>query len=210
MKGGQRLGAGGVAALLVLIIAAPAASGSAGQIPVQVTVGAPTGTQTCGTPVTVTATILDLSGHPVDNQSVAWTFGPGAVAGDRIVTTPTTTNSAGAASTTVIFACTASAFAGPGSLAASLGAAPLAEVLGNAAPGLGQAAPPATVLTRSVTIVAPAGSATGLVLVSVSATGLPNTGTVPLGSTSPLPYVLALLGVCVAGFFVGRHVLQSR
>jgi hypothetical protein len=92
------------AALLLLSVAASAAFAYEGQIPNQVTVAGPQGTLICNRVVTLTATVLDASGNPVDNQAVVWTFGAGQVAGDQIVTPSTITNASGVATTTVILA----------------------------------------------------------------------------------------------------------
>jgi hypothetical protein len=105
MKLGHRLAATGVAALLLLSVAAPAVMGYAGQVVNQITVGGPTGTLACNTPLTVTATVLDAGGHPVDNRAVVWSIGTGKVAGDQVVTVSTMTNATGVATTTVKLAC---------------------------------------------------------------------------------------------------------
>ena len=85
MRLGHRLAAVGAAALLLLSVAASAAIAYQGQIPTQVTVAGPQGTLICNRVVTLTATVLDSGGNPVDNQAVVWTFGAGQVAGDQIV-----------------------------------------------------------------------------------------------------------------------------
>ena len=105
MKLGHRLAATGVAALLLLSVAAPAVMGYAGQVVNQIIVGGPTGTLACNTPLTVTAIILDAGGHPVDNRAVVWSIGTGKVAGDQVVTVSTMTNATGVATTTVKLAC---------------------------------------------------------------------------------------------------------
>lgn len=105
MKLGQRLAASGVAALLLLSVAAPAVMGYEGQVTHQVAVSGPAGTLACNTALTVTATVLDAGGNPVDNRAVVWTFGAGKVTGDQIVTASTTTNATGVATTTVKLAC---------------------------------------------------------------------------------------------------------
>ena len=107
MKPGLRLVAGCAAALLLLSVAASAALGYQGQVAFQVSVAGPGGTLHCATNITVTATVLDSGGIPVDNRAVVWTFGAGQVAGDHIVTSPTMTNASGVATTTVVLACVA-------------------------------------------------------------------------------------------------------
>ena len=107
MKLVRSLAAGGVAALLLLAVAAPAAFAYQGQVANQVTVAGPSGTINCDTPLTMTATVLDSHGLPVDNLAVVWTFGAGQVSGDQIGTTSTTTNASGVTTTTVTLACIA-------------------------------------------------------------------------------------------------------
>ena len=59
------------------------------------------------------------------------------------------------------------------------------------------------------TIVATDGPASGQVVLGITAAGLPPTSTAT--DTTPLwPYALALLGICVACFIIGRRVLQGR
>jgi hypothetical protein len=105
MKLGQRLAASGVAALLLLSVAAPAVMGYAGQVTNQVAVAGPAGTLACNTALTVTATVLDAGGNPVDNRAVVWSIGAGKVTGDQVVTVSTLTNATGVATTTVKLAC---------------------------------------------------------------------------------------------------------
>jgi hypothetical protein len=169
MKLGHRLVASGAVALLLLSVGASAAFGYEGQVSQQVTVGGPAGTLTCNTALTVTATILDAGGLPVDTRAVVWTFGAGKVTGDQIVTASTTTNSAGVTSTTVKLAC----------------------------------------VVGSRTIVATATPASGQLVLGITATGLPPTSTDP-GSTPLWSYALALLGICLASFMIGRRALQGR
>jgi hypothetical protein len=159
----------GVASLLLLSVAASAAIAYEGQITQQVTVAGPAGTLACNTALTVTATVLDASGNPVDNRAVVWTFSAGQVTGDQIVTPSTVTNASGVTTTTVKLACT----------------------VGNR------------------TVVALVAPAFGEAVLGITATGLPPTSTDP-GSTPLWPYALAVLGICMAGFLVGRRVLQGR
>jgi hypothetical protein len=168
MSLGHRLGAAGAAALLLLSVAAPAAFAYEGQVAQQVTVAGPAGTLSCNMALTVTATVLDAGGKPVDNRAIAWTFGAGKVTGDQIVTASTTTNATGVATTTVKLAC----------------------VVGNR------------------TVIATADASSGQAVLGITATGLPPTGTTP--PTPMWPYALAILGICVASFVVGRRVLQGR
>lgn len=59
------------------------------------------------------------------------------------------------------------------------------------------------------TIVATTGAASGQVVLGITVAGLPPTSTSP-ESTPLWPYVLALLGICLAGFMISRRVLQGR
>jgi hypothetical protein len=59
------------------------------------------------------------------------------------------------------------------------------------------------------TIVATATPASGQVVLGITLAGLPLTGTSP-DSTPLWPYVLALLGICLGSFMIGRRVLQGR
>lgn len=59
------------------------------------------------------------------------------------------------------------------------------------------------------TIVATDAPASGQIVLGITATGLPPTSTDP-GSTPVWPYALALLGICLACFMIGRRVLQGR
>jgi adhesin/invasin len=106
MRLGLRFAAGGAAALLLLCVAAPAAFSYLGQVPNQITVTGPAGTLHCNTDLTLTATVLDATGAPVDGQTVTWAFTAGQVTGDQIVTASTTTNAAGVTTTIVRLACT--------------------------------------------------------------------------------------------------------
>ena len=77
----------------------------AGEVAGAVSVGGPTGTLACGTPITVTATVLDASSDPIDGQPVDWTFTSSPSSADTINSTPTTTDANGVATTTVTLAC---------------------------------------------------------------------------------------------------------
>ena len=169
MRLGHRLAAAGAVALLLSSVAASAAFGYAGQVVQQVTVAGPAGTLPCNTVLTVTATVLEAGGFPVDNRAVVWSFGAGQLAGDQIITVNTTTNASGVTSTTVKLAC----------------------IVGNR------------------TIIATATPASGQVVLGITAVGLPPTDTSP-ESTPLWPYVLAVLGICLGSFMIGRRVLQGR
>jgi hypothetical protein len=107
MRLGRSLAAGAVAALLLISVAVPVTLGYQGQVPFQVTVTGPSGSISCGTPLTLTATVLDSNGKPVASRAVAWSFGAGRVDGDQIGKVSTTTNAQGVTPTTVTLACVA-------------------------------------------------------------------------------------------------------
>ncbi len=132
MKMLARLGGAVLAGALLSAIAATAVLGYAGQVAGQVSVAAPSGTIACNTPVTVSATILDVNGKPFDNTTVTWSFKSGAQAGDKISPTTSTTNAAGVATTTVTLACVV----GSRSVDATAGAIVGGAVLGITSAGL--------------------------------------------------------------------------
>jgi hypothetical protein len=105
MRLGLKFAAGGAAALLLLCVVAPAAFSYQGQIVNQLTVAGPAGTLHCNTNLTVTATLLDAGGTPVDGRTVTWAITAGQKTGDQVLTVSTTTNAAGVATTTVKLAC---------------------------------------------------------------------------------------------------------
>jgi len=87
----------GFAAVAVLLTASVTAFGYQDQVKGSVTVS---GVVTCGSPFALTATFVDANGKPVAGQSVKWSFLTGDTS-DKINKTPTMTNSAGVATTTV-------------------------------------------------------------------------------------------------------------
>lgn len=106
MKVLQRLGAAGLAGALLSALVAGAVFAYAGQVAGQVTVAAPTGPLTCGTPLTVAATVLDVNGKPFTDTNVTWSFKAGTEqSGDKISPTTSMTNSSGVATTDVTLAC---------------------------------------------------------------------------------------------------------
>lgn len=94
--------AGGL--LLSMMVVATVAA-YAGQVAATVQVSAPSGPQACGTPIAVSAVIQELGGGLISGQPVTWSFGSGNIAGDTILTTTSTTNASGVATTSVQFAC---------------------------------------------------------------------------------------------------------
>lgn len=91
--------------VLLALVATATVLGYAGQVAATVQVSSPSGPQACNTPITVTALIKDINGSPISGQPVAWSFISGNVTGDTILTTPTTTNASGIATTHVQLAC---------------------------------------------------------------------------------------------------------
>lgn len=94
-----------VAGLLLTLAFAATALGYAGQVAATVTVTGPAGLQACGTPVTLSARVQELGGAFIEGQPVTWSFISGNLAGDKILTTTSTTNADGVATTRVQFAC---------------------------------------------------------------------------------------------------------
>jgi hypothetical protein len=174
MRMGRSLAAGGFAALLLLGVGASAAFAYQGQVANLVTVTGPSGTTACNTPLTLTATVLDSHGLPVDNLAVVWTFGAGQLTGDQIVPTSTTTNASGVTTTTLTLACIAGN----------------RTVVASAAPAGGQ-------LVISPEFVQ--GATATPVASGRSVTPPPTVGSSPPGTTNdstPL-WAFALLGICL-------------
>lgn len=107
MKVLVRLGGAVLAGALLATLATSAVFAYAGQVAGQVSVAAPSGTVACNSPVTVSATVLDINGKPFDNTSVTWSFKSGQQAGDTIAPATSMTNASGVATTTVTLACKA-------------------------------------------------------------------------------------------------------
>src|SRR5258706_4959739 len=95
-----------IGALLLMLVAASAVAAYSGQVAVLVLASGPSGPQPCGTPITVTATVEDIDGNPIEGQPVTWSFLGGNVSGDTILDTSTTTNASGVPTTPIKFACT--------------------------------------------------------------------------------------------------------
>ncbi len=91
-------------ALLTLAVAATV-FGYAGQVAATVVVTGPSGAQSCGTPLTLTATVRTIEGTLIAGQPVTWSFDSGNLSGDKILDTTTTTNSKGVATTRVQLSC---------------------------------------------------------------------------------------------------------
>lgn len=96
----------GFTAITISLIGATAVLGYAGEVAGSVQVGV-SGTVTCESPVTVTATVMDRDGKLISEQPVEWIFVSSPSDDDVINTTPTVTDSDGVATTTVSLACVA-------------------------------------------------------------------------------------------------------
>ena len=122
----------GFAAVALALLTTATAIGYAGETAGAVTVAGPGGTLKCGVNITVSATVVDAAGKPISGQPVAWSFSSTPSGADRILKSPTTTNSSGVATTTVVLACV------PGSrhLRAVADAVSGSSVLGVTAAGL--------------------------------------------------------------------------
>ncbi|MHB8958905.1 MAG: Ig-like domain-containing protein [Candidatus Limnocylindrales bacterium] len=90
---------------LLALVAAATVLAYSGQVAATVQVSSPAGPQACNTPITVTALIKDAAGSPISDQPVAWAFTSGNVTGDKVLVTPTTTNTSGIATTHIQLAC---------------------------------------------------------------------------------------------------------
>lgn len=130
MKHGNRLVASLAGTAMALAMAATVFA-YAGQVAGAVSIAPPSGTLTCGVPLTVTATVVDAASKPIEGQPVAWTF-TSSLTGDTINSTPTTTNVAGVASTTVTLTCVV----GNRTVTATADAITASAVLGITAAGL--------------------------------------------------------------------------
>ncbi len=92
---------------LFAAMASGLALGYAGQVAATVSVSGPAAQQSCGVEIPVSALIEEASGSPIAGQPVAWSFSSGAITGDRIISTSTTTDSTGMTTTHVVMACSA-------------------------------------------------------------------------------------------------------
>jgi hypothetical protein len=92
---------------LLAALGATVALGYAGQVAATLELSSPSGPQACGTPITITARVVDTSDDPIEGQPVSWAFIDGNVSGDSILDTETTTNASGVATTQAQFACSA-------------------------------------------------------------------------------------------------------
>ena len=92
---------------LLAVMGSGLALGYAGQVAATVSVSGPGAQQSCGTDIPVSAVIDDAKGAPVTDQPVTWSFVSGSLAGDKFLSTSTTTDATGMASTKVVLSCVA-------------------------------------------------------------------------------------------------------
>lgn len=97
----------GLAGVALALALTTTVFGYAGQVAGAITVGGPSGVLKCGVALTVTATVLDAEGSPIEGQPVDWSFSSSPSSADTINSTPTITNASGVATTTVTLACVA-------------------------------------------------------------------------------------------------------
>jgi hypothetical protein len=206
MRLGRSLAAGAVAALLMISIAVPATLGYQGQVPFQVTVTGPGGSISCGTPLTLTATVLDSSGKPVASRAVAWSFGAGRVDGDQFGKASTTTNAQGVTTTTVTLACVAGdriivATASPATGQLTLGSGQL--VLGISGSPVAATATPVASEIAIASLSAPSAVATGT---PATPTTDSSSGNVPLWVWILIVLLILVLLVLVVWFILRQRV----
>lgn len=101
----KSLSRGVLAGSLLALAVAATVVGYSGQVAATVLVTGPAGAQTCGTPLTISATIQDAQGALISGQPVTWTFGSGNLSGDKILTATSTTNANGVATTRIQLSC---------------------------------------------------------------------------------------------------------
>jgi hypothetical protein len=101
----SQIGRGLAAALLVLAAMAPQVGGYAGQVPANIIVAGPAPTLTCVVPMTVTATVMDSNGAPVDDATVQWSIPAGAQPGDQLAASTSVTDAAGVARVSLSLGC---------------------------------------------------------------------------------------------------------
>jgi hypothetical protein len=92
---------------VLALVATVSVLGYAGQVAATVQMSAPSGPQTCGLPLTISATVAQTGGGLISGQPVAWSFSSGNITGDQILTASSTTNANGVATTQIQLACTA-------------------------------------------------------------------------------------------------------
>lgn len=102
MKRPNRWFAGLAGTALALAISASVFA-YAGEVAGAVSVSGPS-TVACGAGLTVTATVVDASGKPIEGQPVFWSFNSSPSSSDRINDTTTTTDASGVATTTLTLA----------------------------------------------------------------------------------------------------------
>jgi hypothetical protein len=140
----------------------------------------------CGTPVTLTATMLDANGAPVSGQSVEWALVSSPFGSEKINKTPTVTDSHGVATTTFTLA----PVSGDRGVRATAGDVSGSVVLGSA----------------YSSCVGGVQGAQGTVLPNTSSLPADTTG----GSTAPLLAIFVALAVVGGGLTLGRLATSRR
>ena len=172
-----------LAAGLLALFAAPAALAYNGTVPHQVVITLPA--IECPETATVTATVTDETGAPVDDARVEWSFVSGRQAGDSLAPTTSFTDADGEATTQL----TLGPDPGDRVIRATVGdASATATATCDDVGGLGPT-PPTTGNGGTAPTTGPTPPTTG---------GLPRTSTSPGESAVPL-WPLALVTIAVAG-----------
>jgi hypothetical protein len=96
---------GFIGGIMLAIGFSATALGYAGQVVAVLTISGPTGPLTCGSPVTLQATALDLNGEPIGGQRVHWALKSTPSHQDTIKPRSSITDENGVATTTITFAC---------------------------------------------------------------------------------------------------------
>ena len=99
--------AGILGGFALALLAAVTVLGYAGQVAATVSASGPSGPQTCGLPLTISAVVQETGGALISGQPVTWSFSGGNVTGDKILTATSTTNANGVATTRIELACSA-------------------------------------------------------------------------------------------------------
>lgn len=123
---------GALAGAAVALVMSATVFGYARQVVAVLTISGPSGPVPCGTPVTLRATALDITGAPIEGQPVHWVFSSTPSHKDTIKPRSTRTNANGVATTTITLACVA----GPRTVTAAADRARASAVLNIGAGGV--------------------------------------------------------------------------
>jgi hypothetical protein len=122
----------GLAGAALALAMSATAFGYARQVVAVLTITGPSGPVPCGTPVTLQATALDVTGAPIQGQPVHWGFSSTPSHRDTIKPRSALTNANGVATTTITLACVA----GPRTVTAAADKARASAVLNIATGGV--------------------------------------------------------------------------